>query len=78
MATAEPQPPVTAATVQRRDGMKAVDKFPDVSLELSRVWLPDRSRAKVEARRVTGAFSVEASGGLAGVIVEPPLSPARE
>ena len=77
MATAEPQPPVTAATVQRRDGIKAVDNFPDVSLELSRVWLPDRSRAKVEARRVKGAFAVEASSGLAGVIVEPPPIPGE-
>jgi len=77
VATAEPQLAVTAATVQRRDGIKAVDNFPDVSLELSRVWLPDRSRAKVEARRVKGAFAVEASSGLAGVIVEPPPIPGE-
>jgi hypothetical protein len=77
MASAEPQPPVTATIVQRRDGRKAVEEFPDVSLELSRVWLPGRSRARVEARRVTGAFAVEAFSGLAGVILEPPSIPGE-
>ena len=75
MATADPQPPVSATIVQRRDGRKAVERFPDVSLELSRVWLPDRRRASIEARRVKGAFALEASSGLAGVILEPPSIP---
>ena len=78
MTTNEPEPPVTAARVQRRDGFRAVERFPDVSLELSRVWLPNRSRAQVDARRVKGAFSVEASSGLAGVIVEPPSIPGEK
>ena len=78
MAADEPEPPVTAARVQRRDGLKAVDKFPDVSIELSRVWLPNRSRAQIESRRVKGAFAVEATSSLAGVIVEPPSIPGEK
>ena len=34
--------------------------------------------AQVDARRVKGAFSVEASSGLAGVIVEPPSIPGEK
>jgi hypothetical protein len=77
MATDDEQPPVTAAAVQRRAGIDAVDKFPDVTLELSRVWLPDRSRAKLDVQRVKGAFAVEASSDLTGVIVEPPDIPGE-
>ena len=47
MTTNEPEPPVTAARVQRRDGFRAVEGFPDVSLELSRVWLPNRSQPRL-------------------------------
>jgi len=68
-------PPVTAASVQRRDGQKAQESLPDVPIELFRVWLPGRSRAQVEARRVKGrraAVAVEGSRDLVGTIVEPP------
>jgi V8-like Glu-specific endopeptidase len=72
---ATPPPPVTAASVQRREGQKAQESFPDVPIELFRVWLPGRSRAEVDARRVKGrraAVAVEGSRELMGTIIEPP------
>lgn len=73
--SASPPPPVTAASVQRREGKKAQESIPDVSIELFRVWLPGRSRAEIEARRVKGrpaSVAVEGSRALVGTVVEPP------
>jgi V8-like Glu-specific endopeptidase len=74
MSATTPDPPLSAASVQRRQAREAEERFPDVSIELARLWLPSRSRASVEARRLKGrgAVAVEASRELGGKILEPP------
>jgi V8-like Glu-specific endopeptidase len=75
MASTTPQPPVTAASVQRRDAVKAQERLPDTSIELFRLWLPSRSKATLEPRPVKGrraALAVDGSSDLLGKILEPP------